>query len=215
FNQMVNFKDFASRPNSSTLLSRVMNDVVSPGYAHHYTNIASGLPSLAHRIVREEIRWGETPFWEAWKLRKNTVLKHPQELSISVGLISLEACQSEAPYMRRLVLRLTRCARCKRARYTLEFSIDLAFNLILPKNLCTLANDNLSALLVKDLDIGEFVDWVFLKRDCLKVKVIAVVKIIVEECKNTSVADRDADLVMAEIHDVVDSPSRTLTILLK
>ncbi|MCD7455463.1 hypothetical protein HAX54_028235 [Datura stramonium] len=55
---------------------------------HHYTNIASALPSLARRIVREEIHWGETvvfeAFCEVWCPKTNTVLSSVGELSISL-----------------------------------------------------------------------------------------------------------------------------------
>ncbi|MCE5166975.1 hypothetical protein HAX54_032005, partial [Datura stramonium] len=64
FNQMVNFKDFTSPSSKFKYLIIESNErhamLSVPALLHHYTNIASGLPSLAHRIVREEIRWGET-----------------------------------------------------------------------------------------------------------------------------------------------------------
>ncbi|MCD9560764.1 hypothetical protein HAX54_019555 [Datura stramonium] len=67
---------------------------------HRYTNIESTLPSLGHCIVREEIRWGDTVafegeychipgywewvFCEAWCPKTNTLLISAGELSISL-----------------------------------------------------------------------------------------------------------------------------------
>ncbi|MCE2055593.1 hypothetical protein HAX54_042935 [Datura stramonium] len=55
---------------------------------HRYTNIACALPSLAHRIVREEIRWGETVVFEGeychipgyWEWAKDTLARSQEAL---------------------------------------------------------------------------------------------------------------------------------------
>ncbi|MCD7455299.1 hypothetical protein HAX54_027768 [Datura stramonium] len=60
---------------------------------HRYTNIESALPSLAHRIVREEIRWGETVVFGGeychipgyWEWAEDTLPKS-QEALISIDI---------------------------------------------------------------------------------------------------------------------------------